>query len=116
LTISTFGGADSAIEVAAVLVPPNTTAFITTELLRFHFRFLNYNLPAVLTMVLVGFRRERLTRFDIMPPTIGFYRAFAKLDFCGDFREFRSLFTHFGYGLLLNISHVHHLIIYEYAR
>jgi hypothetical protein len=107
LTISTFSGADSAVEVAAVFVPPNTAALIGTELLRFHFRFLNYSLPAVLTMVLVGLGREWLSRLDIMPPTIGFHGAFTKSDFRGDFCEFRTLFTHFDYRLFLNISHVH---------
>jgi len=116
IAIGTFGDANTAVEVAAVLIPPNTTAFISAEFLRFHFRFLNYNLPAVLTMILVGLGWERLPRLDIVPPTIGFHGAFPHSDFCGDFCEFRSLLTHFYYGLLLNISHVHHLIIYEYAR
>ena len=116
LTIGTFGGADSAVEVAAVLVPPNTAAFIATELLWFHFQFLDYYLPTILTMVLIRLRRECLPRLDVMPPTIGFYGTFADSDFCGDFGEVRTLFPHFCYGLLLNIIHVHyHLIIYEYA-
>jgi len=106
IAVSTIRNANSTVEVTAVIVPPNTPAFITTELFRFHFRFLDYAPTAVLTVAFIGFRRERLPRLDIMPPTIRFHGAFSHSDFCGDFCEFRSLLTHFYYGLLLNISHM----------
>jgi hypothetical protein len=103
--IGAFSSADFAAEVAAVFIPPNTPAFIATEFLRLRLRFLNNELTAVLAVILVRFRRERLPGLDVMPPTIGFYSTLAYSGCFGDFREFRALFPHFGHGYFLNISH-----------